>query len=242
MAITQTQVTQENRRSSITLVIPTLNEEKNLPHVLPQIPSVVNEVLIVDGHSSDDTVAVAKELCPGAKIVYQEGKGKGDALVCGFAHASGDIIVTIDTDGSMNPEEISRFVQPLLDGYDFVKGSRFLPGGGTTDMSRHRVWGNKGFVFLVNTLFGGNYTDLCYGYNALQRNVLDKIELISDGFEIETELNIKVLKANLRVIEVPSYESVRLSGEGKLRSFHDGWRILKTILREFLSGRGLSRK
>lgn len=219
------------RPPRITLLIPTKNEDKNLPHVLSRIPSVIDEVLLVDGFSTDRTMEVAKELRPDIRLLTQDGKGKGNAIKCGVTHATGDIVVMIDADASMDPEEIPIFIEPLLNGYDFVKGSRFLPNGGTADMEAHRKFGNRIFTFLVNKLFGSKYTDLCYGYNAFWRDAIQSIEITSDGFEIETELNIKVIKAGLRVTEVPSYEELRLNGESNLRSFQDGMRILRTIFK-----------
>jgi len=215
----------------ITAVIPARNEEKNLPFVLPLIPPMVDELLLVDGVSSDRTNEVAKELRPDIKIVKQTGRGKGNALRCGFEKASGDFIIMIDADGSMDPAEIPAFIEPLLQGYDVVKGSRFLPGGGTTDMEGHRKFGNKVFLTLVNILFRGKYSDLCYGYMAFKKDALRKIELESDGFEIETELNVKVLKTGLKVKEVPSFEKKRISGSGSLRAWQDGKRIIGTIFK-----------
>jgi glycosyltransferase involved in cell wall biosynthesis len=217
---------------TLTVIIPTFNEEHNIGTVLSGLPDMVDEVLIVDGNSSDNTVKKVRELLPDVKILYQPGKGKGDALRYGFDNAQGDIIVTIDADGSMDPAEIPDFVEAILQGYDYVKGSRFLPRGGTTDMVWYRKLANKMFVVLVNILYGGKYTDLCYGYNALHKRVLDKITYESDGFEIETEMHIKAKKHNLLIAEVPSFEDKRVHGEGKLKTFSDGWRILKTILKE----------
>ena len=217
---------------NVTVVIPTFNEAGNLSYVLSRIPPLVGEIIIVDGHSTDDTVALARKLCPRAKLIYQEEKGKGDALRTGFKDSTGDIIVTIDADGSMDPEEIHRFIKPLTDGCDFVKGSRFLPGGGTTDAPMHRIIGNWGLAKLTNLLYGSRYTDVTYGYNALSKRCLEMIELRSAGFSAETEMSIKVKKARLRITEVPSYESPRLSGEAKLHSIRDGWRILRTIVGE----------
>jgi glycosyltransferase involved in cell wall biosynthesis len=217
---------------SISVVVPALNEAANLPFVLPRIPTDVLEVILVDGHSTDDTVAVARALLPSVRIVPQQGRGKGAALRTGFAAARGDIIVMLDSDGSTAPEEIPAFVGALLDGADFVKGSRFLSGGGTTDMPFYRKLGNFGFVAVVRLLFGGRFTDLCYGYNAFWRRVMPVLALDGDGFEIETMMNVRALKAGLRVVEVPSYESPRIHGESNLRTIPDGWRVLKTIVRE----------
>ena len=217
----------------ISVVIPAYNEAENLPHVLPQIPNYVYEVILVDDHSTDDTTAVARELLPTISIIKtQRGRGKGAALQTGFAAASGDIVVTFDADGSSNPLEIPAFVGPLLAGADYAKGSRFMQGGGTADMPWHRIVGNAFFVMLVRLLYGGRYTDLCYGYNAFWLRVAPQLRLDGDGFEIETMMNIRVLQHRLRVVEVPSFEAARVCGVGYLQTFPDGWRVLKTIWRE----------
>lgn len=219
-------------RVTVSVVIPALNEELNLRHVLPAIPSDVHEIILVDGNSTDRTVQVAQELVPGIRIVQQPGRGKGDALRAGFLAATGDIIVALDADGSTDPTEIPRFVHALLAGADFAKGSRFLHGAGTSDMPFHRRMGNGFFVQLVRLLYGGRYTDLCYGYNAFWRHHLPMLELDGDGFEIETEMNIRALRSGLRIQEVPSYEDRRVMGVGRLRTVPDGWRVLKTIVLE----------
>jgi len=217
----------------VSVVIPALNEAKNLKHVLPRIPGWVHEVVLVDGHSTDDTVEVARELWPTIRIVEQEGKGKGAALRTGFAAATGDIIVMLDSDGSTDPAEIPAFVGSLIAGADFAKGSRFVQGGGTSDMTPFRRLGNWGFVTLVRMLFGGRYTDLCYGYNAFRAQAVRTLKLDADGFEIETMMNVRALQAGLKVTEVPSFEADRIYGTSRLRAIPDGWRVLKTICREW---------
>jgi|SRR5579884_1302034 len=216
----------------VSVVIPTLNEADNLPHVLPRIPVCVDEVIIVDGHSTDDTVGVAKQLRPDARIVLQNRRGKGNALACGFAAATGDILVMLDADGSTDPEEIPLFLQPLLRGADFVKGSRFVRGGGSDDITRLRSAGNRVLGGAVNLLFGTRYTDLCYGYNAFWRDCLPGLHITCDGFEVETVLNVRAAKLGFEVAEVPSRERERISGASNLNARRDGWRVLKTILRE----------
>lgn len=216
----------------VSVIIPAKNEAQNLPYVLPLIPAWVYEVMLVDGESTDDTVAAARKLMPRIKIVPQQGKGKGAALRTGFSAASGDIIVMLDADGSTDPREIPAFVGCLISGADFVKGSRFLQGGGTADMGLLRKLGNSGLLFLTRMFFGGNYTDLCFGYNAFWKRVLTPLNLQTDGFEIETEMNIRALRGKLRVAEVCSFEAKRIFGESNLNTFRDGWRVLRTILRE----------
>ncbi|MCL4505657.1 MAG: glycosyltransferase family 2 protein [Chloroflexi bacterium] len=217
----------------ISVVIPALNEAANLLHVLPLI-SRNYEVILVDGHSIDGTVEVARHLRPDICIVQQQRRGKGNALQDGFKAATGDIIVMMDADGSTDPQEIPAFVGALLGGADFAKGSRFAQGGGTADMTFLRRFGNWAFTTLVKTFFGGNYTDLCYGYNAFWSDVAPQLKLEGDGFEIETVMNIRALRANMRIAEVPSFEAERIHGIGRLRTFPDGWRVLKAIFREIM--------
>jgi glycosyltransferase involved in cell wall biosynthesis len=219
-------------RPSISVVIPTLNEAPNLPHVFARIPACVDEIVLVDGHSTDDTVAVAQALRPSVRIVLQEGRGKGNALACGFAAARGDIIVMLDADGSTDPAEIPAYVAPLLDGADFAKGSRFTAGGGSVDITPMRAAGNRCLNGIVNTLFGTRYTDLCYGYNAFWADVLPTINVSCDGFEVETLINVRIAKAGLAVAEVPSVEQERIHGASKLHPVRDGLRVLRTILSE----------
>jgi glycosyltransferase involved in cell wall biosynthesis len=222
---------------TVTVLVCTLNEEANLVHFLPMIPDWVDEILLVDGHSTDRTVAMAKSMLPKVNVVHQPGSGKGDALRYGFRQAEGEIVVTLDADGSMDPQKICDFISPLLDGYEVSKGSRFLGvrwGSGTEDMDRLRMFGNQIFVSLVNVLYGCGYTDLAYGYNAFKRRAIESLELEGDGFEIETEIMIKIKRANLRTIEIPSFERKRCHGRTNLRNFRDGWRILRVILKERL--------
>ncbi len=217
---------------TISVIVPTKNEAKNLPHVLPRIPAWVGEIVLVDGYSTDETVAVARSLVPGIRVVNQDRPGKGAALRCGIQAARGDIIVTLDADGSADPAEIPAFVGALLTGADFVKGSRFTQGGGTTDMEWYRRLGNWGLTQLVRIRFGGRFTDLCYGYNAFWRDIVPQFNIHDvDGFEIETSMNVQALRSNMKVFEVPSYESPRIHGSSNLRTIPDGWRVLKTIIK-----------
>jgi glycosyltransferase involved in cell wall biosynthesis len=220
----------------VSVVVPALNEAENLPHVLPRIPEWVDEVLLVDGHSTDSTAEVARKFCPRVRIVVQEGRGKGAALRSGFAAATGDIIVMLDADGSTDPAEIPAFIGPLLAGAHFVKGSRFIQGGGTSDMSVMRRLGNWTFVTFVQCFHGGRFSDLCYGYNAFWAHVLPLLALDGDGFEIETIMNVRALRAGLKVVEVPSFEAPRIHGVSRLRTIPDGWRVLKALWRETTAG------
>jgi glycosyltransferase involved in cell wall biosynthesis len=216
----------------VSIVIPTLNEESNLQKVLRGIPKDIYEVIIVDGHSKDKTVEIAKKF--GAKVLFDD-KGKGSALRKGMKTVKGDIVITMDADCSHKSSEIGLLTEGIKAGFDVCMGSRFIQGGGTEDMSWYREIGNKFFVFLVNLIWRMNYSDLCYGYRSFRKSCINKLDLKEDGFGIETEISIKAAKKKLRILEVPSYEKARDSGEGRLRTFNDGWQIFKTIIREMFS-------
>jgi glycosyltransferase involved in cell wall biosynthesis len=230
----------------ISVVIPALNEARNLPHVFSRLPAELHEVILVDGHSADDTLMTAQRLRPDVRIILQTRKGKGNALACGFAAATGDVIVTLDADGSADPGEIPQFVQALLDGADFAKGTRFAKGGGSSDITRLRHLGNRMLSTLVNVRYGTRYSDLCYGFNVFWRRHLPALrldattprsgkgrdELWGDGFEIETMIHVRVAAAGLVVTEVPSFEYSRIHGASNLNAFSDGLRVLRVILSE----------
>jgi glycosyltransferase involved in cell wall biosynthesis len=223
--------------NTVSVIIPAMNEQQNIGWVLQRMPATVDEVILVDGYSTDGTVDIARAVRPGIVVVKQSGQGKGDALRAGFQAATSDFIVMIDADGSMDPGEMDRYVTPLMNGYDLVKGSRFLAGGGSTDLTPIRRLGSKAFVRMTNALFLIRFTDLCYGYCSFRRECLSSLALTAHGFEIETEIAVHAAKANLRIAEVPSMELERRSGESNLHAFRDGQRVLRTLVRERVSRR-----
>lgn len=228
----------------ISIIVPARNEAKNLEVVLPLLPDV-HEIIVVDGHSVDGTPEVARRVRPSVDVITQTRRGKGNALVCGFERATGDIIVMFDADGSADAAEIPRFVEALVAGADVGKGSRFMPGGSSEDITPHRRLGNWFLSTLTNLLLGTRYSDLCYGYNAFWRRVLPQLHLPAahldveegemvwgDGFEIETLLNCRFAEQRLSVVEVPSVELPRIHGESNLNAIKDGLRVLRTVLDE----------
>ncbi|MEM5773336.1 MAG: glycosyltransferase family 2 protein [Candidatus Aenigmatarchaeota archaeon] len=225
------------KKIKVSIIIPTLNEEENIPLILKEIKKFFSqrrdysyEIIVVDGYSQDKTVEVAKRF--GCKIVYDD-SGKGSAILKGMKASKGEIIITMDADMSQRPIELGLMIEGIRAGYDIVMGSRFIQGGGTEDMPWYRKLGNKFFVFLVNLFWKTKYTDLCYGYRSFKNGVWKKLRLKSSGFGIETEISIKAAKMGFKVLEVPSFEKKRLYGEGKLKTFKHGWIILKTILKEW---------
>lgn len=222
------------RYPRISVVIPALNEADNLPYILPPVAEAAGEVIVVDGHSTDGTSLVAQRVLPGVKIVQQVGKGKGNALRCGLEACTGDIVVLMDADGSTDPFEIPRFVDALVAGADVAKGSRFMAYGGSDDITRLRRLGNLMLNEMVNQLFQTPFTDLCYGYIAFWRECLDFFDVDCEGFEVETQINLRARKANLKIVEVPSYERLRLHGTSHLHAFRDGLRVLRMIGEEWV--------
>jgi glycosyltransferase involved in cell wall biosynthesis len=230
----------------ISVVVPTLNEARNLPHVFSRLPVDVYEVIVVDGHSVDDTIAVARQLRPDVRVVQQTRRGKGNALACGFEVATGDVIAMIDADGSADPGEIPKFVQALLSGADFAKGTRFAAGGGSSDITQLRRLGNRLLGTVINLCCGTHYSDLCYGFNVFWQKYVPVLDLDvtsppsrkgdgrlwGDGFEIETLIHMRVADEGLQVAEVPSFEHPRIHGVSNLDAFSDGLRVLMTILVE----------
>jgi glycosyltransferase involved in cell wall biosynthesis len=229
---------------TVSIVIPARNEARNLEMVLPELPPV-HQVILIDGHSVDDTIETARRLMPDILVVQQSRTGKGNALACGFAAATGDIIVMFDADGSANPAEIPAFVQALVDGADVAKGSRFARGGGSEDITVFRSLGNRCLNLLTNVLLRRRFTDLCYGYNAFWRRVVPTLELPDhahlaeegimiwgDGFEIETLLTCRFILGGHQIVEVPSVERSRIYGASNLNAVRDGLRVLRTILAE----------
>ncbi|HWG00654.1 MAG TPA: glycosyltransferase family 2 protein [Trebonia sp.] len=227
------------------MVVPALNEERNISHVFAKIPADVHEVILVDGQSVDGTVETARKVRPDVKIVFQTRRGKGNALACGFEAATGDVIAMVDADGSADPGEIPRFVAALVDGADFAKGTRFSAGGGSGDITRLRRLGNKALTGFFNACYGRKYSDLCYGYNVFWRKCVPAFNLDvssplragggplwGDGFEVETLIHVRAAKAGLKVIEVPSYEYPRLYGASNLNATRDGIRVMRTMLAE----------
>ncbi len=233
---------------TVSVVVPVRNEARNLEIVLPAIAAVrpaVHEIIVVDGNSTDGSLDVARRVLPWVRTISQTRKGKGNAMACGFAAATGDVIVMFDADGSADPAEIPAFVSALVAGADFAKGSRFATGGGSDDITLLRRSGNAGLNGVANALFGTSYTDLCYGYNAFWADLLPVLDLPAvdatapddgmlwgDGFEIETVLNCRIAAAGMRITEVPSIERLRVFGDSNLRTFADGTRVLRTLIAE----------
>ncbi|MBI2887063.1 MAG: glycosyltransferase [Chloroflexi bacterium] len=219
----------------VSLIVPTLNEAENIRHVfplLPRLPELV-EVLVVDGHSTDGTAEIAQAIYPETRVVYQEGRGKSDAIRCGVQAATSEFVLIMDADGSHDPREIPRFVSLAKAGYDLVKGSRYIPGGHSDDESRLRrllVWVTDA---TANLLWGSYFTDIVFGMFLIRRRSFLDMRLTSQGFALETQLMARAKRLGYRTIEIPMVEAARRSGSSHLSVVKDGWYIGSTVFLEF---------
>ena len=218
----------------VTIVIPALNEEKNLPELLKRIGAVrgknrsIDEVLVVDDGSTDRTSDVAKSF--GCTVVrHEERSGKGSALRSGFSAAKNDIIVMLDADLSHIPEDIPRMIEPLKDPtVGLVQASRSL--GGSEEYSFVRAVGNISLTALANTLLGTRMTDALNGFKAMRKEIL--ADLQCKTFDIEIEILASCKRHGFRVVEVPSQEKARRSGGSNLKALKDGWKFARQIVKE----------
>lgn len=214
---------------SVSLVIPTWNEAENVVPVLRALERF-DDIVVVDGFSTDGTVDRIAAVRPDLRLLQRPPRGKGDALRAGFEVATGDVIVIMDADGSMDPAEIEVFLAMIALGFDLVKGSRLACGGGSHDLTKVRELGNRALCRLANTLFHTHWTDLCYGFLAFRRDCLPRLALDADGFEIESQILTRAALAGLRIAEIPSIEMPRLSGDSHLAPGRDGTKVVKTML------------
>lgn len=220
----------------VTAIIPARNEALNLPEVIAGVAPFVDEILLVDGHSSDGSREVAQSL--GARVVLDNGKGKGEAVRVGFAEAKGDIIVLIDADCSHDPKDIPALVGPLIAGQaDLVVGSRMTGGSHELhgDINRFiRVTGSHIILLAINYRWDVRLTDVQNGFRAIRADVARAIDLTENIHTIEEEMVMKALKKGFRVMDVPSREYERKHGNSSLSHWKDGhrfvWCVLKNIV------------
>ena len=227
------------RKTKVSVVVPAMNEGKNIGLVLSELPEDLHEVILVDGNSKDNTIEAAEQAYPSIRVTTQSGRGKGDAFRTGFAAVTGNLVVMLDADGSADPAEIPRFVAALEAGADFAKGSRYMEGGGSADITKLRSLGNSVLSGTANVLHGTHFTDLCYGYNAFWARCLPFISLDVPGFEVETLINLRMASSGMKITEVPSYEKERIHGQSNLKTFRDGFRVLGTIFKEARRSRSI---
>jgi dolichol-phosphate mannosyltransferase len=214
----------------IVCLIPTLNEAPTVGQVIRKARIFADRVIVVDGHSSDDTLLISNRL--GAEVLLQEGKGKGMALRTAFDKIDEDIYVTIDGDATYDVAEISLLVSPMLRGEaDMVVGSRLAGNMEEGAITGFHQFGNHAFNIMINALNGSHISDSQSGFRAIDGKWAKCFRLQAQSFEVETEMTIQALKMGMRVKEVPITYKKRTGSPSKLSGIGAGYRIVKTILR-----------
>ncbi len=216
-------------KEDICILIPTLNEGKTIGGLVKEFRSMgFPDILIIDGHSTDDTVNNARSA--GARVVMQSGKGKGQAVSQAFALIMSKYVVMIDGDGTYLPGDVNKILEPVITGIaDHVIGNRFAnyQKGAFT---RLNLFGNV----ILNKIFGFAYgvwlVDILSGYRAFNKEAYKQMKLNRTGFEVETEITVECVKKDMKIVEVPITYLERASGAAtKLRPIRDGFRIASTI-------------
>jgi glycosyltransferase involved in cell wall biosynthesis len=228
--------------STVSVIIPAYNEEKNIGDILLRTNvtletiGVPYEIIVVDDGSSDETRPTAMKH---KATILSNGvnRGKGYALKKGIKKASGNIIITMDADGSHRPEEIPKLIFPLLNGADAVFGSRFIGKQEQDATKKLHIFGNKLFNLLIALLTGKRVTDSQTGFRAYKKKIIKEIGIISDGYEVETELTVKSLKNGYVIHEEPITFERRKDGSSHLNPLFDGIKIFKNIVKASINER-----
>ena len=226
----------EKKKYTITLVIPAKNEEGGIAEIIDLSKNLVDEIIVIDGHSNDRTRELA--LSHGAKVFLDNKKGKGDAYKVGIKQATKDLIVFIDADGSHDPGQIPALVEPLMkDEADFVIGSRFKGGSDEWkgDLNTYiRAIGGGFLVLMINFIWKSGLTECLNGFRAIKRNSALQLDLKADDFDIEQHMVVQCLKKKLRVKEVASHEYERKWGASKLPTYKKAylffWRLFLDMI------------
>ena len=225
----------------ISVIIPAYNEEPNLGLVLGDTKNILEnmgfpyEIIVVNDGSQDNTADIARKY--GVILINNdENLGKGAALINGFRRAKGNIVVTLDADGSHRAEDIPLLISPMLNGesLEAIVGSRFVDEKGRRSTSNLHLIGNRIINALILMVTGRYLSDSQSGFRAYKKNALGKIALHSSGFDIESEMTIKMLKKGFRIMEVPIRCDPRMNGLTRVNSFQDGFNIVKTIIKATL--------
>lgn len=224
----------------VSVVIPVFNEELTIGDIITKTKLTLGElrlpyeVLVVDDGSVDRSAEISETR--NANVLREAHQGKGHAIRLGFKRAKGSVIVTLDSDGSHQPEEIPLVLRSIMENKaDLVIGSRFF----NREENRAKVpsvnrIGNRIFNNLIQLLTGVKISDSQSGFRAIRSSVIKKMELNSRGYEIESEMLVKALKMDVRVAEIPISFEQRTVGKSRLDPIKDGIRILNSIITSYL--------
>ena len=217
-----------------TLVIPTKNEIDGMKAIMPKIKKEwIDQILIVDGNSTDGTIEYAKE--QGYEIMIQKTKGIGNGYREALPLIKGDVIITFSPDGNSVPEKIPEVVEKMREGYDLLIVSRYLPGAKSYDDDFFTRMGNKIFTKTINLLFGGKYTDSLVIFRAYKKNLIEDLRIDAEHMTFEQQISIRAAQKKLKIGEIPGDEPPRIGGERKMKVFKTGSTLLLEILKNFFN-------
>ncbi|MEI8010955.1 MAG: glycosyltransferase family 2 protein [Candidatus Omnitrophota bacterium] len=223
-------------RKKVTLILFTLNEIDGMRAVMPAIKKEwYDQLIIVDGGSTDGTVAYARE--KGYPIFQQSKPGAGVAFLESMARATGDIVIIFSPDGNSMPEKIPELVRKMEEGYDIVIVSRYLDGAKSYDDDMVTAFGNWMFTTIMNTLFGLRITDCLVMYRAMRGDIVEHLKINTHTVSWGTQLLARAARKKLKIGEIPGDEPARIGGVRKMDPFRNGVAELTMIVKEFFNRR-----
>lgn len=218
---------------SIAMVVPTLNEIDGMKKIMPQINrSWVDEIIIVDGGSTDGTIEEVQKL--GFKIVHQTSRGVGDAYRLGIEATNCDYVLFFSPDGNHEIKDIPILINKIKSGYDIVHINRFGKTSKSEDPGLITGFGNRMFTFLVNVFFGGHFGDCLDGFKIIKRNTILELKLNAKRENYEQQICIRATKLGKKIFEIDGNEPKRIGGERKMSPLYTGYQLSKQILQEFV--------
>jgi glycosyltransferase involved in cell wall biosynthesis len=221
-------------RLTTTLLLPMLNEIEAARVIIPQIRREwVDEIVVIDGGSSDGTIEYVKS--QGLRVESQAERGFGAGMLQGLRQARGDIVIEFMPDGNSIPDDIPRLIAKMEEGHDLVIASRYVGGLKSDDDDWLTALGNRIFTLIVNILFGARYTDVLVGTRAFRRDKGLALDFDASGLSWPCQSSIRFARAGFKTAEIAAREPRRIGGERKMRPFWTGWEICKLIIRDFLT-------
>ena len=218
---------------STALIILTWNEIDGVKKILPQINrSRLDEILVVDGGSTDGTLEFVKEC--GFNVIIQSIKGHGGAILTGVQNTKSENIIIFGPDGNHDVDEIYQLMAKIDEGYDQVVISRFGKESVNLDAGTIDAFGNRMFTFLVNVFFGGKLTDSLFGFKIVKKKIFQDLNLDGEFLTLEQQMSIKSCKYNLKIYEIDGKEPKRIGGEAKMKPLDTGYALSKQIIKEFI--------
>jgi glycosyltransferase involved in cell wall biosynthesis len=218
---------------STDLIVLTLNEIEGMKKIMPQVKREwVNDIIVVDGGSTDGTVEEAKKM--GLKVITQKVKGHGGAILEGFNASTADNILIFGPDGNHSPDEIPQLIEKIKEGYDQVIITRFGKGSVNLDAGILDMFGNKMFAFLTNVFFGGHFTDTLNESRIITRKAMAELNFDAMDFSSTQQMSIRGLKKKQKICEIIGNEGKRIGGKRKMHSFRVGKQLSKQIIKELV--------